>query len=74
MPGTLLGSQHTLSPEIPLWDYDFSHFVSEARRGDEAPPKVIQERHREGDSLYYDYAPTPHNTEGERLVGKVGVV
>lgn len=39
MPGTVLGSQHTLSLEIPPWGCNFSHFVDEARRGDEAPPK-----------------------------------
>lgn len=74
MPGTVLGPQYTLSLDIPLWGYDYSRFVDEAQRGDEALPKVIQERHGESDSLYYDYSPKQHSVEGERPGQKVGVV
>lgn len=70
MSGTVLGPQHTLSLDIPLWGYDYSHFPDEARREDEAPLKS----YKRCNSLYYDYSPKSHSAERERLGGKVGVV
>lgn len=51
MPGTVFGSQHTLSLEFSLWGYCYSLFVDVAQGGEESSPR--SHRRCTGKSFYY---------------------